>query len=232
MISRETSVRFLRVPGLALGILFVGSGCWWQKNSYTNSMNAGFASYAKRAERERMLGPAIQPEGDFAMSIRPPNPTTLVQTPPPFLLWFQTTDATQPLVELLIMGSGGMESLAEFQQTAFNALKAAAKFPPQDPDRIDPLEVTSMHDNSKMTFEQFQGAGNRQLQQGAAPVGYQWFIFFGEDQSQKIMLCYIIPDSKYPDFYRDELRLSLESLALATKVSLAAGGGGAGAGGF
>ena len=168
MLIREKSVRTLRVLGLAVCILFLGSGCWWQKESYSNRMKDGFANFEKRAERERLLGVYFQPAGDFSMWIRPPNPTSIVATPDKFaeqfIVWFQGSDPGGPLIEVILKGSAGAESLAEFQQTAFKSLRDAAKFPPQEPDRIpDPQSFSSMHDNSPMTFELYQGAGKRQI---------------------------------------------------------------------
>jgi hypothetical protein len=199
-------------------------------------MRDGFASFEKRAERERVLGVAFDP-AEFTMWFRPPKPTLQVQTPEPFLSLFQGSDAGGPLVEVVLMGSTGAESLAEFQQNAFTALKAALKFPDQDPDRIpDPQSFTSMHDNSVMTFELHQGAGKRQIQPaggGAAnALDYQWLIYFGEEQTQKLMVCFIIPDSKYIEFQK-ALPPSMESIAFASKVPIArqSGGGAAGSAG-
>ena len=236
MIIRERSVRFLRAYGLAVFILFLGPGCWWQKESYTVRMKDGFANFEKRAERERMLGLAFQPAGDFPMWIRPPNPTILVATPDQFadqfIAWFQGSDPGAPVIEVILKGSAGAESLTDFQQNAYNALKAAQKFPAQDPERIDPQSFASMHDNSVMAFEQYQAGGKRQVQGAASTVDYQWFIFFGEEQTQKIMVCFIVPESKYVEFYRGPLTKCMESLAMGAKVPLAVQtGGGAPAGG-
>lgn len=240
MLIRERSVRFLRAFGLAVCILFLGSGCWWQQESYTKRMKDGFATFEKRAERERLLGVAFQPAGDFSMWIRPPNPTIKVATPDQFfdqfIVWFQGSDPGGPLIEVILKGSAGAESLAEFQQNAFTALKAAQKFPAQDPDRIpDPQSFTSMHDNSVMSFELHQGTGKRQVAAagGAAgnPIDYQWLIYLGEDQAQKVMVCFIIPDTKYIEFQK-ALTTCMESFAFAGRVPLAqqSGGGAAPAG--
>jgi len=199
-------------------------------------MKDGFANFERRAERERLLGEAFQPVGEFQMWIRPPNPTTRVAIPEAlldqFVTWFQGSDPGGPLIEVIIKGSGGSESIAEFQTAAYAALKAAEKFPLQDPEKVpDPQSFTSMHDNRAMTFDLYQGTGKRQTQGAAAPVDYQWLIYFGEEQTQKIMVCFVIPDSKYSDFQK-ALTTCMESLALAGKVALALqGGGGAPAGG-
>jgi hypothetical protein len=235
MLGFDRFVRRVRVPGLALCILCVGSGCWWQKDSYTKVMEAGFKDFEKRAERERLLGQFFQPAGEFSMWIRPPNPTTLVATPEQFadqfIAWFQGGDPGGPLIEVLLKGSGGAESMAEFQTAAFNSLKAAQKFPPQDPEKTqEPQTITSMHDNTTMTFDLYHGAGKS----AGTNVDCQWLLYFGEEQSQKIMVCFIIPDAKYVpggDFLK-AMTMSLESLALASKVAIAQQGGGGGGAGF
>lgn len=230
---RGSSVQFVKASGLALCILLQGSGCWWQQQSYTTLMKDGFLNFEKRAERDRLLGVVFHPPGEFSMWIRPPNPTSIVETPEQFLAWFQGSDAGGPLIEVILMGSRGAETLAEFQTNAYTALKAAQKFPPQDPEKVqEPQTFTSMHDNSVMTFDLYQGAGQRQIPAagGAAanPIAYQWLVYFGEEQAQKIMVCFIIPDSKYSDFQK-ALTTCMESLALAGKVQIAQQGGGGGA---
>lgn len=227
----SSSVRFLRALGLAVCILFLGTGCWWQRDAYTKRMVNEFANFEKRAELDRLLGVEFPAAGEFSMWIRPPKPTSLVQTPEQFLALFQGSDLGGPLIEVIIMGSAGVESLGDFQQNAFNALKGAQKFPQQDPERIkDPQSFTSMHDRSAMSFDLYQGAGKRQIQAagGAAanPIDYQWLIYFGEEQTQKIMVCFIIPDSKYIEF-QNALTKCMESLALSGKVAIAQQGGGA-----
>ena len=241
MLIRDRFARILRATGLAACILFFGPGCWWQKDSYSSRMRDGFENFEKRAAREAMLGEAFQPAGDFPMWIRPPKPTSLVATPDQFadqfIAWFQGADAGGPLIEVILKGSAGAETLAEFQQGAFNALRAASKFPPQDPERSqEPPEITSMHDNAKMPFDLYQGVGQRQVPGAGGAAGkaaeYQWLIFVGEEQTQKILICFIVPTEKYVEFYRGPLTRCLESLALGGKVATASQtGGGAPAGG-
>jgi hypothetical protein len=194
-------------------------------------MKDGFANFERRAERERLLGLAFDAAGDFSVWFRPPNPTSLVATPEQFLALFQGSDPNGPIIEVILMGSGGAESLAEFQANALNALKATQKYPAQDPDKIqEPQSFTSMHDNSVLTFDLYQSAGKRQIQAAgaaaASPLDYQWLIYFGEEQPQKIMVCFIIPDSKYSEFQK-ALTTCMESLALGSKVPAARQGGGA-----
>ena len=240
----RSSARLSRASGVALCLLFLGSGCWWQKDAYTKAMTDGVKSFEKRAQRERLLGPSFDPAGDFQMWFRPPLPTTLVATPEAvadqFVVWFQGSEPSGPLIQVLIKGSAGTETLAEFQANAYNSLKAASKFPPQDPEKVqDPQTIYSMHDNSLMTFELYHVIGNHSIPPtpGAAPtaVSCHWLIYFAEDQTQKIMVCYIIPDSKYiPESdLLAAMTMSLESLALASKVPIArqSGAGGTPAGG-
>ena len=94
-----------------------------------------------------------------------------------------------------------------------------------------------MHDNSVMNFDLYQGVGQRQIPAAGGapgkPVEYQWLIFVGEEQTQKIMVCFIVPTDKYVEFFRGPLTKCLESLALGGKVANAAqtGGGAAPPGG-
>ena len=212
----------------AVGLIAVVPGCFWQRDSYTTRMIATFDNWEKLAELDRLLGEPFHP-AEFAMWIRPPKPTQMVQTPEQFVVWFQGNDAGGALIEVLVIGSSGQETMDDFRQNAFSALKAAQKWPAQDPSKeVEPQKFQCLH-GGETSFDLYHGSGQRQTQTGGAPatpVPYQWLIYFGEEAQQKVMICFIVPDAAYSNF-GPALMKCMESLALSSKVGVAEASGGA-----
>jgi hypothetical protein len=207
------------------------AGCFWQKDWYTQKMERGFATYAIRKELDDLLGPNFQPAVEFPVIFRPikvTEPKGVPEDRKDLLAWCQGGD---PLVELIVMGSAGNESLAEFRRVAFEALQAKHGGPAPADFAEQPAQEDDSLYGGKITFEFFSIQTQRQVAgaQGAPPqaVAYNWLVYFTEDGQQKVMLAYVVPDSKYAELYPAVSR-SRQSLAIGARVGVAQGGAPAG----
>ena len=214
--------------GIALLVLAISSpGCFWQQKAYTDRMLSEMQNFERRAQLDRLLGPAFDSNtAEFPLWVRPPKPTQLralteEQKQQNFLGVFQGGDTGGPLLEFVLIGSAGEESLQEFIQKSFAAMNSAQKGPGTEVPRRDPATVNSMHGGTT-SYEVFSTGGQRQAP-GAAPVGYQWVYYFTEDSRQKLMLAFIVPDSNYSAF-TNGMQSCLESVALGSKVNYARSG--------
>jgi hypothetical protein len=223
------SLRFRhgRIKGVILlaALVMFGAGCFWQRDSYTTKMRSTMKNWERDEELRRLLGDPFT-SGD-PIWFRPPKTVQLVQQPddpPKFTALFQ---GGTPMVEVILYHSAGGESMPDFENAAMAVLNGAQKGPGGQLQRMDQATVTSMHDNSSITFNLFSAQAPRQLggadgQPGQA-VACNWLVYFTEEPPQKIMVAYIIPDSLYEQI-SSELQKSLEGLALGTKVAIAQGG--------
>jgi hypothetical protein len=204
-------------------LLLISSGCFWQRNDYTERMKTSIVNYETEARLGRLLGDPFFPTGDFAIWLRPPRPTQLVQTPEGYLGWFQGNDPSGQLVEFIVMGTKSeQESLAQFQQRAVAALAASEKIPPpnEPPASPPPQTVQTMH-GATVVYEYMQGAMQRKGASGAA-VEYQWLACFAEEGPQKVMLAFFIPTTLYgAKDTQDAIGHCLASLALGPRAAAA-----------
>jgi hypothetical protein len=202
-----------------------GAGCFWQRDSYSTKMRTTMKNWERDEELRRLLGDPFS-TGD-PIWFRPPKTVQLVQQPddpPKFSALFQ---GGTPMVEVVLYHSQGGESMPEFETAGLALLNSTQKGPGGQLQRMDPASVTSMHDNSTMTFNLFSAQAPRQFAgadgQPGQPVACNWLVYFTEEPPQKIMIAYIIPDSLYEQI-SSELQKSLEGLALGAKVAIAQGG--------
>jgi hypothetical protein len=205
-------------------------GCWWQRDAYTARLISQKARFEKEAEYERLLGPPFEGTAEFPMWIRPPKTTQLRALPAGaegVLLGLFQGDAGATMVEFIIIGSVGNETLSEFEQKAFADLNKTGKGPGVELKRQEAVVVPCMH-GGDTNFDLFSIGAARQLTTGGAPTTCQWLCYFAEEQTQKIMLAFIIPDSIYKEFGEGAMTKCLESLALSSKVSAARSGVSAG----
>jgi hypothetical protein len=202
------------------------NGCWWQRDSYTARMQQRMSRFEKDAEYDRLLGDPFDGTADFAIWVRPPKATTRRALPAELegaaIGLFQGTEGTSALIEVIITGSAGPESLGDFEQKSFAALNKAGKGPSSELKRQDPAEVPCMHGGTT-AFEVYSGGAARQVAGAAAATNYQWVCYFAEEGAQKIMVAFIVPDDIYTAFSPAMIKC-LESLALAGKVSVARAG--------
>jgi hypothetical protein len=215
----------VRMPSWLLCLVLMLPGCWWQRDAYTQRMRAQVERFEREAEYNRVLGPAFEGTAEFPMWVRPPQATEYRATPKELeglcLGLFQGNLGSGPLIELVIMGSMGSESLGEFQQKSFGDLNKAGKGLGSELKRQEPASVSCLH-GGQTTFEVFSDGAARQLPTGG-PTNYQWVCYFAEEGTQKVMLGFIVPDSDYTAF-ADPMVKCLESLALSGKVSAARSG--------
>ncbi len=229
---RTKATRLCVIASLGLLSVVFHSGCWWQRDSYTDRMRYTFDNWEKIAELNRLLGPAFEsPNTEFPLWFRPPKPTELRGLPAEletvFIGLFQGNEASGNLIEVVIMGSAGTESLQEFEQKSFAALNTAQRGPGIASSKQESADVACMHGGNTL-YEVFSVGGERAVasQTGqAANAGYQWVFYFTEEPPQKVLIAFIIPDAQYESF-TNALVKSLESLALSSKVGIAQGGGG------
>jgi hypothetical protein len=210
---------------LSLCVSLLLPGCWWQRDAYTQRMQAQMARFERDAEYDRVLDVPFESVPEFPMWIRPPKPTErrkLDDLEGVFLGLFQGTHPGGALIEVLVMGSAGSETMSEFEQKAFEALNKANKGSGGELKRQDPASVNCMH-GGQTSFEVYSGGGARQFQGAATPTNYQWVCYFAEEGTQKVMIAFIVPDNDYTAF-ADAMVKCLESLALGSKVSAARSG--------
>lgn len=225
---RPSRRSIVRLVSLSLCAVVASAGCFWQQGDYTKNMEEGFKTYESRAELGRLLGDAYSPPGEFQMQIRPPKPAGPVQVPEDrkdLVAWFQGGD---PILDLVVMGSSGPESLQEFRRVALGNLQAkhAAPAPTDYADREPQIDDSLYPTGGKLTFEFCLIESNRQIAAAPAPaVAYDWIIYFTEEGQQKVMLAYIVHAQKYPELF-PAIERSRQSLLLGGKVAAAQGGGG------
>jgi hypothetical protein len=228
MIDRAKTEPVLRVTRWALCAALLLPGCWWQRDSYTQRMRSQMDRFEREAEYDRVLGPAFEGTAEFPMWVRPPKLTELRALPAElegvFLALFQS-QGTGPLIEFIVIGSAGPESLNEFEQKAFASLNKGGKGPGGELKRQEPVAVACLH-GGETTFDLYSGGAARQLAGAATATNYQWVCYFAEEGSQvnqKVMLAFIVPDDQYTAFSGAMVKC-LESLALSGKVSAARSG--------
>jgi hypothetical protein len=210
---------------IALSAGVVSPGCWWQREAYTDRMMNEMKVFELRAQYDQYLGDPFQPPGDFPVWIRPPKVTTLRALPKELegvlLGLFQGNEAGGNLIEFVIIGSVGDETLTDFVQKSMEAMNKAGKGPGAELSKRDPATVPCMH-GGETSFDVYSGGATRQLP-GAAPANYQWVYYFTEEGRQKILLAFVIPDENYTAMTNPMVK-SLESLALSSKIGAATSG--------
>jgi hypothetical protein len=165
------------------------------------------------------LGDRFDHIEDFTVSIRVPKGVQALEPPQDFLGLLQ---GGSPPLEVIIFGSTGQETLAEFQQVAVGKLNQAQKGPGQAAQPLPDQTVTTLYGNQLQM--KLLGANS---QRNLAPAGaaansvpYFWHMYFAEEGSQKVMIAFLTPEAKFAE-YQEAINLSLQTLALASKFSQA-----------
>ncbi len=169
--------------------------------------------YLKLGDVGETLGDWFDHTDDFIVRIRAPKGLQVVEPPKGFIGLLR---GGYPPVELVVLGSAGAESLAEFQEWAISQLNTAQMGPAQVPEKIEDVEVATPF-GSTFRMELFvRSRSPRNLSANSVP--YNWLLYFAEEGPQKVMIGYVIPDARYEQFSR-ALQQSLETLALSSKFS-------------
>ncbi len=218
------SATLSRTRGLLLALAIASCGCFWQQQSYTTTMVNNFSNYERRAQLDAALSAAYRPPNEFPMWIRPIKPTDPVQVPEErkdLVAWFQDAGAQ---LEVIVMGSAGPESLLEFQRVAIGNVNTAHLGPTGDQLTPLPPESTNAVYGGQASFERFSGETSRQVGQNAQPVAYNWQYYFAEDGSQKVMIVFVVPQSRFAELQK-AMDLSASTLALGSNLAKAEASG-------
>src|SRR5262249_39157672 len=97
---------------LAACLTVLVTGCWWQKDGYTDRQQQAMDSWGREQEWASVLGDPYV-DMDLGLFIRPPKPAVPVQKPEALLALFHGGD---PPLEVVILGDPQSKagSLPEF----------------------------------------------------------------------------------------------------------------------
>lgn len=157
-----------------LGILVFQSGCFWQKDEYTQNMKASLqGSAAKTFGIVKMWTPQgfvlEQPPNAYQGFIRGDNPP----------------------VEVLVLGSTTEEAMPQFQNTSIKLLGDVGYGPSTPLTRGEPKTYGR-------SYEVYQVEELRRV--GETNVDYFWYIYFTSDGPNRAMFAFLIPKEKYDTY--------------------------------